>query len=306
MDTQRVASRFDRLPLEAPPCYLCGSREGPILVHDDPFKVRLCSGCGLGYTSPRLDGARIHEIYDSTYFSSDSAKDFGYESYEGDVSGYLRTFEKKSRLLRPYLPAGASILEVGCAAGYFLATMRDQGFDVHGVEVSSAILDTARARFGLGNLHAGRLEDAPLPPQHFHLVAMWDVIEHLADPVEVLRRCRSLLRDDGVLVLQTQDVASLARRMLGRKWHHFKQLEHIYHFSPSTMATLLERAGFEPVRLTRRSAGKYVSFRFLEERSRRFGRLAHLLCRPLALFRRRFVYVNPFDEFIVIARKRGE
>ena len=53
------------LPLEEVACYLCGGSAGPILVDDPPFKVRLCSGCGLGYTSPRIRGDRLHELYDA-------------------------------------------------------------------------------------------------------------------------------------------------------------------------------------------------------------------------------------------------
>ena len=302
--TQRVQTRFDDLPLETVSCYVCGESAGKTLVDDPPFKVLLCSGCGLGYTSPRLDGSRIHEIYDQTYWSSDSAKDFGYTSYEADVEGYLKTFRLKARAIGRFLPEGGRILEVGCAAGYFLAVMRERGYDVHGVEVSAAILEKARERFGLENLHAGRLEDQDLPHRSFDAVAMWDVVEHLSDPVEVLGQCRELLKDGGVFVLQTQDVTSLARKVLGAKWHHFKQLEHIYHFSPDTIRTLMDRAGYEVVHLTRRQAGKYVSFDFLVERSRRFGRIPGLLCRPLKVFGRRFLYVNPFDEMIVVARKR--
>ena len=77
------------------PCYLCGSNEGPVLVDDPPFQVRLCAKCGLGYTTPRVRADRLQEIYDLGYFTSESAGDFGYAQYADDAPGYLKTFERK-------------------------------------------------------------------------------------------------------------------------------------------------------------------------------------------------------------------
>jgi hypothetical protein len=133
---------------------------------------------------------------------------------------------------------------------------------------------------------------------------MWDVVEHLADPLADLKRARELVKDTGFLFVQTQDVDSLARRVLGAKWTHFKQLEHIYHFSRKTITMLLDRAGFEVVRVQKSGAGKYISVAFFIDRMKRFGKIPHLLALPLTPFRRRFLYVNPWDELIVVARPR--
>ena len=301
----QLAENLGRLPLEEVPCYLCGETEGRILVDDPPFKVRLCSGCGLGYTSPRLSGERIHEIYGEEYWRSESAGDYGYSCYEEDLAGYLRTFQLKADVVQKHV-GGGSLLEIGCAAGYFLTVMRERGFGVHGIEISEEIAATARERFGLPDIRSKLLAESGYQPGSFDVAAMWDVVEHMADPITELRRVRGLLKEGGLLVLQTQDVSSLTRRILGSRWHHFKQLEHIYHFDPRTIRTLLARAGFRVLEITRRRAGKYVSFDFIAERSRRFGRIPGLLGRPLRLLGRRFLYVNPFDEMIVLARPAAE
>ena len=301
--TSELASRFEGVPLESVPCYLCGETEGRLLVNDPPFKVLLCGGCGLGYTSPRLAGDRIHEIYGDDYWKSDSATDYGYSCYEEEVSGYLRTFSRKADAIRKHAPAGR-VLEIGSAAGCFLAIMQQRGYEVHGIEISREIADSARRRFGLGSIQSCHLKDARLEARSFDVVALFDVIEHMADPIEELRRCHDLLSDSGSLVLQTQNLSSFTRKVMGKRWHHFKQLEHIYHFNPRTLRTLLDRSGFEVVSMTRRGAGKYVSFEFVAERSRRYGALAGLLGSPLRLLGRRFLYVNPLDEMFVVARKK--
>lgn len=304
--TQDLARRYaEDLPLEHVACYLCGSEGGKLLVDDPPFQVLSCRSCGLAYTTPRLDGSRIHELYSDHYFNSESAEGFGYSGYVADTDGYLRTFAKKARLIERFESKGR-LLEIGCAAGVFLEVMRRRGFEVHGSEIAEETLRSARENFGLENLHHGPLHALDLPGSHFDVVAAFDVIEHVAEPLEMLEQMKAFLRPGGLLVLQTQDVSSMTRKVLGAKWHHFKQLEHIYHFSPRTLRSMLERTGYEIVEVRRRGAGKYVSLDFVRERLHRRIGLPGWSVAPLKLFGGRFVYVNPFDEMLAFARKRKD
>ncbi len=300
--TQELVKRRD-LPVETVACYLCGATSGTTLVDDPPFRVILCDRCELGYTSPRIRADRIQDIYNLGYFSSESATDFGYASYADDREGFERTFDLKARIVQRHLPEGR-VLEVGCAAGFFLDALRKRGFEVHGLEVSESILTHARDVLKLPNLFLGTLANYPGPPGSFDGVLMWDVIEHMTDPILELRRVRALLKPRGLVFLQTQDLSSLTRKVLGSRWTHFKQLEHIYHFSPKTIRVLLDRAGFEVLEIRKRGAGKHLSFRFIVERTKRFGFVPHLLASPLRLFPHGYLYVNPWDELIVTARSK--
>jgi SAM-dependent methyltransferase len=301
--TIELLGRRGDLPLEDVPCYLCGRTDGAVLVDDPPFKVRYCAGCGLGYTTPRVQAGRLKDIYDLGYFTSESAGDFGYASYAADAPGYLETFRKKVRIVQSVVPKGR-ILEVGCAAGFFLAAAREAGYEAHGVEVAGSILAHARDVLKLPNLFHGTLAQYAGAPRSFDAVLMWDVVEHLADPASDLVRARELLKEDGHLFVQTQDVDSLTRKVLGARWPHFKQLEHVYHFSRRTITQLLDRAGFDVVRIQKGGAGKYISVEFFIDRMRRFGRIPWLLALPFTPFKRRFLYVNPWDELIVVAKPR--
>lgn len=294
----------DELPLESVDCYLCDSNEGRVLLEDPPFIVKKCTSCGLAYVTPRIPESHLHLIYQTEYFKSESASDFGYSDYTKDKLGYLKTFEKKARIVQQYIRKGR-ILEVGSAAGFFLHSMKNLGFDVQGVEVSEYVSEFARSEFGLTDIFTGLLKDAPLEPQSFDAVAMWDVIEHVSDPIEELKRVRSLIRPDGFLFIQTQDIDAFFARLLGKKWQHFKQLEHIHHFSPATIRILLDRAGFELVDITHRAGGKYISIDFFVERMKRYSVVLHHLLRPARLFGRIFFYLNPRDEMIVVARPKG-
>jgi hypothetical protein len=92
----------------------------------------------------------------------------------------------------------------------------------------------------------------------------------------------------------------LANR-LGKRWHHYKHDEHLYHFNPDTISRLLTDCGYEVLTCGSSYAGKYVSFGFLAERAGRLGTIPGLLAKPLALLKPCNIYVNPHDEIIVIA-----
>lgn len=289
------------LPVEAVVCYLCGSSSGRTLVDDPPFRVVLCA-CGLAYTTPRIRADRIHELYGDEYFASRRGEEFGYSCYAEELEGHLKSFRKKAARIRRHQPTGR-VLEIGCAAGAFLAVMRDAGHEVTGLEISPAMIETGRHTLGLNDLRQGTLEDSVFEENAFSIVALFDVVEHVPDPVGLLRRCGRLLREDGLLVVQTQNVDSWARRILGRRWPHYKQLEHIYHFSPRTIADVLSRAGFTVVENTRRAAGKFVSFADIAQRAHRVGRIPRWMCWPLRALGNRFIYLNLLDEMLVMARR---
>jgi 2-polyprenyl-3-methyl-5-hydroxy-6-metoxy-1,4-benzoquinol methylase len=293
-------STFADAPVVEVPCYLCGSKDAGRLFQDGPYGVWRCRSCSLVYTSPRLGSEAIREIYQTAYWQSDQARDFGYTDYLSDRPLYLKTFRKRIRVLTRRKPRGR-VLEIGSAGGFFLEVARERGYEVHGVELSGWMADRSRERLGKNAVTTGTIEDLKAPRGSFDVVALWDVVEHLEDPLPVLVRARELLKPDGLLVLETQNIESCAARLMGRRWTHFKQLEHLYHFSPRTITRLLHQAGFRVLELSAARAGKYVSLAFLIERMQRVAPLLHKLLLPLRPLGRMSCYVNPRDEVIVVA-----
>lgn len=289
-----------------PACALCGGRERRILFREGPHSIVRCSACELVYVTPRREErALMAEVYGADYWRSPAARERGYSDYLGDEALYLRTFRARWRRLARHLPRGGRALDVGCAAGFSMVALAERGFEVHGIEPSPAIRAAAVARFGAARIHGGTLVDLPHGPGSFELISLWDVLEHLCDPLAALARTRELLAPEGRLVIETQDVNSWAARLLGRRWTHYKHAEHLLHFSPRTLTRALERTGFEVLFRTRRGAGKYVSPRFVAERARRVAPWLAWAADAAARLPVEALYVNPLDEMIVVARRAG-
>jgi SAM-dependent methyltransferase len=90
----------------------------------------------------------------------------------------------------------------------------------------------------------GQLHARSFPKSYFDLVLMGDVIEHLSDPMATMKIIRGILKPGGITIISTPNIASIAGQML-----QIKPQEHLYYFSPVTMATLLGKAGLEVVQI---------------------------------------------------------
>jgi cyclopropane fatty-acyl-phospholipid synthase-like methyltransferase len=141
---------------------------------------------------------------------------------------------------------GSKLLEVGCSYGFFLANARMHGWDATGIEISDKAATFGRSR-GL-NIHTGTLDDAHVSSPYDVIVA-FDVIEHLVSPMRFLAQCRNLLREDGILMFSTANVASWIAKATGKYWTWHSPPAHIYLFTPEALKRAIAKSSFRLERL---------------------------------------------------------
>lgn len=295
MYSRRVTSNSD--------CPVCGVEEHRLRFRSDAHQVRDCSSCGVTYVSPRRGAqALIEEVYNGSYWRSPAPKERGYADYAGDDALHRRTFERRLNSLARHLPPTGHVLDVGCAQGSFLALMAERGWQVQGLEPSASMAPLAGAQLGADKVALGTIGGAQYEPESFDLITLWDVLEHLPDPLVGLQRVHDWLRPGGRAVIETQDISSPMARACGARWQHFKHDEHLVHFTPQTLEAICHSAGLKLIHWQRRAAGKYVRGSFLVERSARLHPWLPRLLRPV-LGGDWSVYINPMDEVIAIVER---
>lgn len=238
--------------LERVCCNLCGADDTAPVTEIDGFHIVRCRQCGLVYVNPRYREELLQEIYTETYYDHDGIQNglefFGYDNYLEDEENIRITFAKRLKTIERYATKG-KLLDIGCATGFFLDLAKSRGWEVVGSEVSEFTVRYARERFGL-DVRLGTLGDLQFDAQSFDVITMWDVIEHVPDPIGELQEVRRILRDGGLLSIITPDVGSLVARFLGSRWEEFRRVrEHVYFFSRRTMTEALRKVGFEVLRV---------------------------------------------------------
>jgi len=144
---------------------------------------------------------------------------------------------------------GGRLLDVGCGTGIYLDAFRRLGWDVCGVEISAEAAERARTHLGL-NIITGELEDARLPDEHFDIITLIHVVEHLPDPVRTLTEVCRILKKGGLALLALPNVRSLTRYLFGSYWFPLDVPRHLQSFSPRTLRRLVARVkGLRPVKV---------------------------------------------------------
>jgi 2-polyprenyl-3-methyl-5-hydroxy-6-metoxy-1,4-benzoquinol methylase len=246
----RPAATID---LETVSCPFCGSTDekelftGPDRLIGLPgiFREVVCRGCGLIRQNPRPTMDALEAYYPTSY-------DPYRQSIRAERNWWRRLDRhygevKRRRLIERYRDGGR-LLDVGSATGNFLHEVKRTGrWDVFGIEPNAYAADYARRENGL-DIRTSTLADAQLASNSFDVVTMWNVLEHVPEPIDDLHRVSRLLRPGGLLVLSLPNVESLEVKLFGPSWFGWELPRHLHIFPREVLRRMLDAAGFDLVR----------------------------------------------------------
>jgi len=149
------------------------------------------------------------------------------------------------------------LLDVGCGNGHFLALMKTAGWDVLGVENDPDAARVARDQYGVPVV-VGTVPNPDLSGNSFDAVTLHHVIEHVYNPVALLRECGRLLNTEGRVVVVTPNVQSMAHRLFGKAWRRLEPPRHLFLWNPRTLRECAERSGLKV--LVARSSARIASW----------------------------------------------
>jgi 2-polyprenyl-3-methyl-5-hydroxy-6-metoxy-1,4-benzoquinol methylase len=224
-------------------CLLCGSSRRVAFCEKFGFGLVRCADCGLVYASPRPRTEDLLARYESPLFFETYLRSLHSSLTAYDLAFVKAHYHLYLGLLSKLSAPGKRLLDVGCGAGFFLKAAGEDGWDGRGIEASAAAARYAREVVGVDVLQ-GRFEDSSFPEDSFDAITCLDLIEHLPDPLDALRRIRRLLRPRGTLIISTPDLKSLSRRILGKNWAVLSPAEHLGNFTAETLSAMLRKAGF--------------------------------------------------------------
>ena len=285
------------------PCPLCrADRFEPWLtavprfgsLEPSRFNIERCVDCGLLQTRPAPSPEELGEAYGAAYtWKSNPGLVSRLESLYRQL--LVRCDQARSVRFAARLAPGTNLLDIGCGDGLLIAEARRAGLLAFGVDRPGAPLWPAcdPAWRSVGDIEA--LEH---PADRWDIVSLFQVAEHLRDPLSLLTKIHRWLKPGGVLVLQVPNAASVQARLLQRRWSAFDVPRHLVHWTPTTLRRALEQTQYDV------AAIRYMSLRDngpalmsslfpgldpLVDRERTLGRPARSAA---ALALRRFFYLG--------------
>lgn len=223
-------------------CRICGPTRFSSFAVKEGFNLSRCEQCRAVQITDDLSNVRLEEYYDKHFF---------HETYDWledeEGSGRRKEYQKfhfRMDEIERLKPEKGRILDVGCSYGFFLDVARSRGWQTVGIDVGEHAVSFARERLGL-EVHVCDLAAVPLEPGTIDVVTMWNVVEHLPEPVTELRRIHKLLTPGGLIVFTTGNVDSYIRRVQGLRWRMFIPPIHVVNFSATAIPRLLDKSGFD-------------------------------------------------------------
>jgi len=238
------------MKVDAVRCPLCGDDEAYAVLEWQGRRMVRCHRCSLLYRNPRPTVSDLQGSYTEKWTNLE---------WEERVAD--RRTHQFRRFLDSFPGRPGRLLDIGCGYGFFLKMAEERGWEVVGVDLDPKGIAYAKERLRV-NAFLGNLRDVHLPDGSFDLVTLWNVVECVPDPLELLRQLRPVLREGGTVFIRTQNetwhrftyklTALLARLGWGRVFEKQPFATFIFHmisFSRTTLQLLIEHAGLVPLNI---------------------------------------------------------
>ncbi len=221
-------------------CNICEDETKNLFFIENGYSVVKCKNCELVYVNPRP----LDHTHGAVSANSDPYA--GYiRDYTDHQNGHNMHFREILNEILRLRPSRGNLLEIGCAAGFFLDAAKKEGFHVKGIEQEESNARYALKKLSL-DVNVSSFESVQFPENHFDIIVALNVLSHLRDPLRFFEKVNSILKSDGLFVFETGNKAEMKSKwrgeILGENW---LTPEHLYHFSDNSLAILVNKAGFK-------------------------------------------------------------
>jgi len=237
-------------------CPVCGpsAERSIIFERQDGINFYNCMRCNIEYASPRLIESSLLNLYegdswrDKLYY-----KNWSYEDWNKDKGKDYYLVQENLKLVKKFLKSGAFVLDVGCDIGLTVKKLEENGYYAEGVEISNIGSRIAKEKTCI------KVQNVELENYQSNIkfdgVLLLDVLEHLNNPLKVLKECADNLKHGGYIFIHTPNHRGLGTRYkkylnkkgLRKDYNHFGFPEHLYAFDKKSLKEILNKSGFDVI-----------------------------------------------------------
>ncbi len=235
-------------------CPLCEGTSCSIKFHMGVRDIWYCGNCKVSFAWPQPTWNELLDTYNKEYFQnaaltgSDIKGVYGYADYFTEKQLNIKRFVKILTKIEKFLPENSNrkkLHDFGCGLGSFLNLAKERSFSVSGFECNDYAVNYIKENYQFRVENEKSLTSLISSNEKYDVITMFDVIEHLHDPIGEIENAFKLLRKNGLLVISTTDFDNFLPRIMGRKFEDYRRVqEHLFFFTKKYLHKILEISGF--------------------------------------------------------------
>jgi len=238
-------------------CSICGSGSIFNYSKDYPY-IKECHDCKIVFTHPLPEG--LTEAYDEDYYKI---------WYEKQLRQRVKLWRRRLKIVKKFSKYG-KLLDVGTGDGLFLKVAKTANFNICGTEISPDAVRAAKNLYNL-DIHLTEIENADFEENSFDVITIWHVIEHVKNPLEVMKTLYKLSKPGAVVFVATPNLEKHLSRIIYRlksnkpyPFYSPKGEQHLFHFTEYTLKSIIKKAGFNIIYTGVDFASVRLEFKMLE------------------------------------------
>jgi len=223
------------------------SHQGVILKKIGNYKIINCNFCKFIHVYPIPSDDTLSSLYTNDYYTK--IKPQYIKKFEEEMEYWNITFDEKLETIEQYIQSTTKkILDIGCGPGFFLRRAMKKGWQVTGIEPSLIASEYAKKQ-GI-NVLTNFFHQIDLTElDKFDAIHMFDVLEHTNAPIQILQKCKSLLKKEGIIVIEVPNdfnpLQKLVKNILRKHEYWLAPPQHINYFNFASLTRLLQKIGFK-------------------------------------------------------------
>ena len=232
---------------------------GKVLKKIERFRIIDCDKCQFIHVMPLPSELELSKLYKKKYYTK--VKPNYIKKYQKEIDYWNLIFDEKLDFLETKIKTQTrSIFDIGSGSGYFLLRAKEKGWAVDGVEPNLIAADHSRKIgvpvindfFGNVNIHTMK---------KFNAINLFDVLEHVHNPIEVLENCYKLLKPKGIIVIEVPNDYNPLQKIVqntlkkeeywltiltkSRNYHWASKMDHLNYFNFQSLNRMLKRLDFK-------------------------------------------------------------
>ncbi|MFQ5713598.1 MAG: class I SAM-dependent methyltransferase [Candidatus Scalinduaceae bacterium] len=219
-------------------CPVCKTREREPELTSFGISIVRCNSCKVRY-------ATKVPLNPSDFYDGEVYLDHARDSYMKNVEFRKKRFgTERLEIISRHLPDSRHtpkrLLDVGCGTGWFIEIVQESGYEVQGIELGKELRDWTRKRLNVV-IWDCTLSEIP-ETETYDAITMFDLIEHVADPVKLLRDARERLNPEGIILVFTPNYDSLGITLMKENSSQIAPVDHLVYFTPPSISKAAELA----------------------------------------------------------------